>query len=183
MPQVKSTEVKYGTSTSLTDGTYNLDIQKSSVKITGEYVKGPTEEATISFDSGSVMVASGQPFTGTFDVDLTTLTADSNLVFENYIKGRELLNVDENPTAVFIIRSVISAPNVATTTGKYIIEGKLTVKGVTNALSFPVTMSQDGRRIYADSSFAINRAEWGLDANTELRNAVLVDVHIEATRK
>ena len=182
LPEATSPEVMAGTTTKLTDGTYKLDLSKSSIKVTGEYLKGGTEEGVVSFASGSLMTASGQPFAGTFEVDLTTLTTEGNLVLENYVKGKELLDVDNHPTSTFVIRTITAAPNVATSTGKYIVEGKLTIKGNTQALSFPITVSQNGNRIYGHSNFAINRAEWGLDANNELRNAVLLDLHIEATK-
>lgn len=166
----------------LSDGTYTVNVEKSTIKWTGEYKSGASQEGLIALKEGSFMVASGEPFMGTFTFDVESLKAESNLVLENYLKGKEILDIDAYPTALFAISKVLPNPASGTTTGKYIIDGKLTVKGKTSSISFPATFSQNGKTIVADSSFALNRTEWGIDANKEIRNAVMIELHIEATK-
>jgi polyisoprenoid-binding protein YceI len=170
------------TTVTLSDGTYTLDTEKSTLTIQTEYTNGATEEGTVMFTEGSVMVASGEPFVGTFALDATSLEVPGNLVLGNYLKGKEFLDVDTYPTATFAVNKIIPTPGSATTTGRYIVDGKLTIKDKTTSVSFPATFSQTGRRITADSSFAVNRAEWDLNGNKELKNPVLVELHIEASK-
>ncbi len=166
----------------LSDGAYKIDTTKSIIKWSGEYSSGAVEEGSVSLSEGGFMVASGEPFMGTFEIDVVSLEANSNLVLQNYLKGTEFLNVDEYPTATFAINKVLPNPVSGTTTGKYIIDGKLTIKEKTASVSFPATFSQNGNVITAESMFAVNRKEWGLDANKEIKDAIIINLYIEASK-
>jgi len=166
------------TSTALTDGEYKVDAVASSIKWSIEYPSGATEEGTMDLKSGSLVLANGMPFSGNFDIDMATLKPDSNLVLENYLKAKNVLDVDNYPTSSFVVSKVLPNPVSGTTTGKFIFDGRFTVKDKTASVSFPVTFSQQGNRLTGVSSFALNKSEWGID-NKEIKNAVSLELHIE----
>jgi len=164
------------------ESNYSVDTSASSIKWTIEYSTGASEEGTVDLSSGSLVVAEGEPFAGEFLVDMASLHPDSNLVLENFLKAESVLDVDTYPTAKFVISKVLPNPVSGTSTGKYILDGKLTVKRKENPISFPVTFSKENGNLVAISTFALNKSEWGID-NKEIKNAVIVELNIRLSPK
>ena len=93
------------------------------------------------------------------------------------------LDVDNYPVAKFSITRVLPNPVVGTTTGKYIVDGRLTIKNVEQPISFPITVKQVGNRIIGESSFALNKTLWGVTIGDKaIKDAVFVELYIEAVR-
>ena len=171
-----------GDTYSVSDGTYKIDTTKSSIKWSGEYNKS-SEDGSMAFSSGSLMVAAGAPSDLSYDIDLNSITDSSgNTVFVNYLKATTALNVDAYPDATFKINKIIANPTTGTSTGKYIIDGWLTIKNVTNDISFPATVSQNGNVVTLDSYFALNLKDWGVNAENLVGNSLVLEMHIEASR-
>jgi polyisoprenoid-binding protein YceI len=105
-------------------------------------------------------------------------------VLENLIKAPNFLDVEKYPTAKLVINKVLPNPVVGTSTGKYIVDAKLTVKDVTEFVSFPITLTEEEGRLVGHSSFAINKALWGIKSpdNKPVKDAVSIDLHVEAVR-
>jgi polyisoprenoid-binding protein YceI len=173
-----------GVDTALTDGSYNIDASKSYIRWSADYTNGAMEEGEILPTTGFVAVVSGSPALGEFNIDMSTIKPDSNIVLENYMKAEGVLNIDRYPYSRFTVTRVLPNPTVSTTTGKYIVDGRLTIKDVTQAISFPITVSENGTRLTADSAFAINMAEWGVKSpvGVNLKEIISVKLHIEAVR-
>lgn len=167
----------------LSDGTYKVDPSVSTIKWSGEYSTGSTEDGVVSLSSGTVSVVSGMPSTGNFQIDLDSITDSSgNTVFLNYLKAKDALAVDDYPMATFKINKVLPNPVSGTTTGKYIIDGLLTVKDKTDAISLPATITTTGNTLKADSYVAINLLDWGVKSTPLVGNSVIIEMHIEASK-
>lgn len=105
--------------------------------------------------NGEVKISNGQ-FTaennvlksGTFDIDLNTITdADltdqaSNDKLVSTLKSETFFSTDKFPKANFVI---VSATKISG--NQYDVKGKLTIKGITNEVSFPATIKVDGKKI------------------------------------
>ncbi len=169
-------------STAVEDGRYVANVEGSSIKWTAEYSSGASEEGVVSLKSGFMVVASGEPLSGSFEIDMATLRPESNIVLENLLKAPNILDVEAYPITLFVISKVLPNPVSGTTTGKYIIEGKLTVKSRTNLVSFPVIFSKEAGKLVAVSSFALNKSEWGIE-NKEIKNEVLIYLRIEFSKE
>ena len=61
---------------------------------------------------------------------------------------------------------------------------ELTIKDVMQSISFPVILSEDAGRLIGDSTFAINKALWGIKSlgDKPVKDAVSIELHIEAVR-
>ena len=72
--------------------------------------------------------------------------------------------------------------------GNYFIEGQLTIKGYSNAVSFPILMEIKGEQLFATASVPLNRSLWELKEplNEEgnliynMDGMVNLDINIEA---
>lgn len=168
-------------STTLSDGSYGVDESASSVRWNGEYVKGPDISGTASLSSGTFVISGGVLTSGNFDIDVASVES-SNPALDLALKSADILSSEAYPHVSFEISSLSANPAQASSTNKYIVSGFLTVKGVKNGISFPITLIQSGNRLKGDSSFAINRADWGIVSHADVRNAVLLDLHLEATK-
>ena len=123
--------------------TYLLDTTKSSAIWTGEKVTGK-HMGTISIKSGELTNKNGQ-MTGQFELDMnsivcTDLKGEGKTKLEGHLKDDDFFGVRKYPVASFVITSVKPLSGVEPGKPNFNVNGKLTIKGITNALSFPVLL-------------------------------------------
>jgi len=120
--------------------------------------------------NGEVKISSGQ-FTaennvlksGTFDIDLNTITdADltdqaSNDKLVSTLKSETFFSTDKFPKANFAIVSAIK-----TSGNQYDIKGKLTIKGITNDVNFPATLAINGKKLNATAKITVDRTKYDI---------------------
>ena len=106
---------------------------------------------------------------GTFVVDMkslevTDLEGDDKMKLEKHLKGTvkgqegDFFNVNEFPEAIFEVTGI------STLDGKTMLQGNLTMKGVTKNVEFPVSISMNGDTLELTSEpFVIDRTKWGVN--------------------
>lgn len=132
----------------------------------------PAFDATIRFDprnlEGSSIAAS---------IDLSAVTvADGGLTVAQ-IRGANGLAASKEPTATFRADTVTAGEG-----GGYVAEGELTVRGVTQAVALPFTLSEQGDRTLAHARVALDRKAFGFGDGAGLSEETLapsVEVEIE----
>jgi polyisoprenoid-binding protein YceI len=100
---------------------------------------------------------------GSFDIDLNTITdadltdqaANDKLV--STLKSETFFGTDKFPKASFIITSATK-----TSANQYDIKGKLTIKGITNDVSFPATVAVDGKKLNATAKITVDRTKYDI---------------------
>ena len=141
--------------------TYNIDVDKSVLtwngkKVTGEHT-GP-----VKAEKGYLTLNGNQLKGGLVSIDLRTMTStdlkDNKEYHDkliNHLKSDDFFSVAKHPVATFKITKVkATAGNVADVTGD------LTIKGITNPVTFPVTYSVSGNTLTASGKATINRAKF-----------------------
>ncbi|KAA9349654.1 YceI family protein [Larkinella humicola] len=141
--------------------TYNIDVDKSVLtwngkKVTGEHT-GP-----VKAEKGYLTLSGNQLKGGLVSIDLRTMTStdlkDNKEYHDkliNHLKSDDFFSVAKHPVATFKITKVkATAGNVADVTGD------LTIKGITNPVTFPVTYSVSGNTLTASGKATINRAKF-----------------------
>ncbi|MGM9512038.1 YceI family protein [Larkinella sp. GY13] len=141
--------------------TYNIDVDKSVLtwngkKVTGEHT-GP-----VKAEKGYLTLNGNQLKGGVVSIDLRTMTStdlkDNKEYHDkliNHLKSDDFFSVAKHPVATFKITKVkATAGNVADVTGD------LTIKGITNPVTFPVTYSVSGNTLTANGKATINRAKF-----------------------
>jgi polyisoprenoid-binding protein YceI len=91
----------------------------------------------------------------TVDIDMNSTYADVDKL-TNHLKSPDFFDVKNNPSAKFVSSKVEKSKD------GYTVTGKLTMAGKTKELSFPAQIQANGDRINLDSTFKINRHDWGI---------------------
>jgi polyisoprenoid-binding protein YceI len=91
--------------------------------------------------------------------DLTAENGKEKL--EGHLKTGDFFETEKYPTGKFEITSVSAASGVEDAT--HLIEGNLTMKGVTKSVKLPAHVAITDSKITAVTpAFTINRTEWGI---------------------
>lgn len=120
-----------------------VNAAKSSLKWTGKKVTGE-HTGFINLKEGKFTVKSNKITSGTFVIDMTTITntdltdAEWNQKLVGHLKSDDFFGVEKFPTSTLVITESTPFKN-----GESTAKGKLTIKGITNPVSFVV--KQDGK--------------------------------------
>ncbi|GGG29215.1 hypothetical protein GCM10011344_32600 [Dokdonia pacifica] len=148
--------------------TYNVDTAASTISWVGSKPSG-THQGTIAVQSGAMQVASDNTITGSFVIDMNTITVtdlegDGKASLEAHLKGAaegkedHFFNVAKHPTASFEVTGISEKEGVK------MMDGNLTIKGITKNITFPVAYTVGGETMTLGSKpFTIDRTKWGIE--------------------
>lgn len=139
------------------DEIFKVDTEKSSINWTGRKVTGQ--------HSGNIKIANGQLVytkktlkSGSFVIDMTSLTCSDSEKVQNHLKTDDFFSVEKNPVSKFVITKVANAG-----TDRVNITGDLTIKGITQPLTFPATVKRQGDAIVAVAKgVKVNRVKYDI---------------------
>jgi len=126
-------------------------------KATGEH------NGSVKVSNGSFTVENNTLKTGSFDIDTRTITnADltdesANAKLVGHLKSEDFFSAEKFPKANFVISSATK-----TTDNQYNVKGKLTIKGITNEVSFPATIAVNGKKLTANAKITIDRTKYDI---------------------
>lgn len=168
-----------------TDGiVYAVDTLNSKIEWKGfKVVKSDNTShfGTIKFESGEVTVKEGKLQSGTFVADMTTLTsvdlkddAEQLEKLNGHLKSGDFFEVEKFPTASYEITSV--ADNTAGGDYNTLLDGNLTIKGITKPVQFQANVSvKDGEISIATEPKDIMREDYGVKFQLPLTNGIIKD--------
>jgi polyisoprenoid-binding protein YceI len=143
----------------LKDDVYKVDTEKSTVTWLAKKLTG-SHNGTVKLTSGNLNFNAKKLTGGGFVVDMTTINdADKNTNLEKHLKADDFFGVDKFPAANFVIKKI-----VASGANKANITGDLTIKGVTNAVTFPATLAwnADGSLTATADKIVVDRTKYGI---------------------
>lgn len=128
--------------------TFTVDTKSSSIKWLAGKIGG-SHNGTINLASGNLVFDGKNLKSGTFGIDMTSiaisdLSGTSNQNLLRHLKNDDFFSVDKFPASTFQVTKVTPAG-----TGKVNITGNLTIKGITNTLTFPATISRNNNTVSA----------------------------------
>ncbi|MDF3078938.1 MAG: YceI family protein [Sphingobacteriaceae bacterium] len=125
--------------------TFTVDTEKSTIEWIGRKVTGQ-HNGVIKIKNGSLVYNGNSLKGGTFAIDMNTLVATdgsgANLL--NHLKSPDFFDVANSPVSTFVITKVTSAGQ-----DKVNITGNLTIKGITQPLTFPAAVKKQGNNVVA----------------------------------
>ena len=84
--------------------------------------------------------------------------AGTNANFLNHLKAEDFFNTVVFPDAMFEVTSVqVAKGNNGTT---HNVNGNMTIKGITKALSFPAKITGGGNQIFVEGSVGVDRSQF-----------------------
>lgn len=141
--------------------THSFDIQKSNVYWVGTKVAGK-HDGTISIKDGTAFLKDDKLVGGKAVIDMTTIKvldikdAETNAKLKGHLDSDDFFSTDKFKTSSFEIAEVIIE------NGKYMVTGNMTIKDITNAITFPLTVAKVDNRYMATADFDIDRTKWDI---------------------
>lgn len=142
--------------------TYKVDTQKSVMNWNGKKVTGE-HSGTVKLENGTVMTDGSKLTGGTFTFNMNSITctdltdAEYNAKFIGHMKSEDFFNTAKFPTSTFKITKVTPKGG-----DKFDITGNMTIKGITNAVTFPATVKVAGNTLTADGKATLDRTKYDI---------------------
>ncbi|USN54563.1 MAG: YceI family protein [Candidatus Peribacteria bacterium] len=134
-----------------------IDAAASSIEWTGTKVTG-LHTGTVAIKSGVLRTdPEGVLVDGGVTADMTTITSDTEAVTK-HLMSEDFFNVPEFPTSMLKITKVVPTG----TDNEYTATAELTIKGITNIITFPLTWAADGDVYRGSARFDIDRTLWDI---------------------
>lgn len=142
---------------------FKVDTQKSSVEWYAEKVTGK-HNGIINLKSGQLSNNHGR-FGGNFVMDMTSLVCldlkdGSKAKLEGHLKSEDFFSVQKHPSASFEITSMTPISGAKAGAPNYNINGKMTIKGITNDITFPANVTVTGSSMMASADIVIDRSKY-----------------------
>ena len=141
----------------LTSEKYAVDTATSAIEWKG-YKPTGSHNGTISIENGIINTSDGAISSGSFLISMSSLKDSGNdAKLEGHLKSADFFDVENHPSSTFEITGV------ETVEGKTMLSGNLTIKGIKNNITFPVTVSNDSEIVTLSSeTFSIDRTKWDI---------------------
>lgn len=149
------------------DKVYKLQPQLSTLGWDGKAVTHG-HNGTVQFSGGELLVKGNQLVGGTVTVDMKTIKAtdikdaETSTKFMGHITSDDFFGVASNPTATFKITKVAYIKGAAANANNANITGDLTIKGKTNAITFPAKVGVKGGKAAASGTATVNRTKYDI---------------------
>ena len=161
---------------------YQITPQNSKIEFVGSKVTGKHNGSFGDF-SGQVDYT-GNPETSRVNITIKTdsLTTDTPDLTK-HLKTADFFDVAKYPEATFVSTAIKpGGENGATHT----VTGNLTLHGATKAITFPATINVTPDAATVESSFSLNRKDFGINyagaADNLIRDDVVLTLHVRATK-
>jgi polyisoprenoid-binding protein YceI len=158
---------------------YLITPQNSKIEFTGSKVTGKHDGSFGDF-SGQVDYA-GNPEQSRVNIAMKTdsLTTDTPDLTK-HLKTADFFDVAKFPEATFVSTSIKPGGEKG---ASHTITGNLTLHGVTKAVTFPATINVTPDVATVDSTFSINRKDFGINYAGQADNLIRDDVVLKLTIK
>lgn len=122
---------------------YSLNTSSSELKWTGTELTTKIHYGSIDFKSGTITLSEGQPVSGKFVVNMTTLKNEDlpeayRGRLEGHLKSDDFFSVDKFSEAILEING-----SNKLSSGSFDVNGNLTIKGITEPINFSMSTSDD----------------------------------------
>lgn len=142
--------------------TYKVDSQKSVMNWNGKKVTGE-HSGTVKLSEGMMTVDGGKLTGGTFTFDMNSIActdltdAGYNAKFIGHMKSEEFFNTAKFPMSTFKITKVTPKGGDV-----FDVTGNMTIKGITNAVTFPATVKMTDNAITANGRATLDRTKYDI---------------------
>ena len=146
---------------------YKLQPQLSTLGWKGAAVTHG-HEGTMQFANGELLVNGTQVVGGSAVVDMKTMKAtditdaENHAKFVGHMSGDDFFGVATNPTATFKITSIKPIAGAKADADNVTITGNMTIKGVTQSISFPAKAGVKEGVAAVSGKVTIDRTKFGL---------------------
>lgn len=148
-----------------------------------------SHDGTVKVKSGDMVMKGNQLVGGSFVLDMTSINAtdlsgEYQQKLNGHLKNGDFFEVEKFPTATFVITSVKKNNDKVYNS---LVTGNLTVKGKTNAVSFPAKISySNGTVSLVSSKFSFDRQKFDVAYKSTMQDVFVkddIDMTVKVTAK
>ena len=155
----------------------NSKIEFHASKVTGSH-HGGFEKFSGTIDYAGQIETSRV----TINIDTTSVTTDTPDLTK-HLKTPDFFDVAKYPQATFTSTEIKPGGDKG---AAYTVTGNLQLHGVTKSITFPATIAAAPDAITVESTFSINRKDFGINyagaADNLIRDEVVLILHVRATK-
>lgn len=150
--------------------TYEVDNNATTVLWTGKKVAGK-HFGKIKTSSGSLTTTGTRLTGGSIIIDMNSMTCDDipnaekNSDLIGHLKNEDFFNTASFPEAKFDITNVVYKGKMA------VVAGNLTIKGISNPVSFNVQLGNSGSQLTAKGKLVFDRTKFDIKYGSTLFGA------------
>ena len=135
---------------------YTINTEDSTVNWKADRILSAGHYGTVKIKEGTARYENSVLKSGRVVIDMESIESDSGEKLEGHLKSEDFFMVEEYPEAIIEITSteLVANPNGDVT----IATADLTIKGITNEITFPVTHDE----YWTTASFKIDRTDWDI---------------------
>ena len=156
------------TATAITTGTWALDPTHTEIGFTVRHLMSKVRGKFETFEGNVVTADDVTDSRVDVSVDLSSINTGA-VDRDNHLRSSDFFEVENHPTMTFTSAGVVEkAP------GELVVQGDLTIKGVTKPLELAVELLGEGpdpwggTRVGVEATGLISRKEFGIDFNIPL---------------
>lgn len=142
--------------------TYAVDTKTSTAtwlakKVTGQH------SGTVNITSGSIVAEHANIKSGTFELDMKSIACTDleagkgKEKLEGHLKSDDFFSTEKHPTAKLEVTGFKAKSNT-----EFDVTGKLTIKGITNDVSFPANIKMDGKTFVGVAKIMVDRTKYDI---------------------
>jgi polyisoprenoid-binding protein YceI len=173
--------------------TYTIDSKSTTATWIGKKVTGQHTGA-LTISKGNVVADGANIKSGSFEFDMTSIT-NTDLTDKGYndklighLKSDDFFSVEKFPSAKFeLTKATLKSGN------DYDVTGKLTIKGITNDITFPAMIKMDAKTFVAVGKIMVDRTKYDIKygsasffegiGDKAINNEFELDVNVVANAK
>ena len=156
MMEKKTDSMETNDSNTMVEGatTYTVNSEESNLhwlakKVTGQH------QGDIKISNGTAQIKDGEIVGGEFTINMDSMTLtneEPNEGLMNHLRSDDFFSVESHPNSTFVITSVKKLDG-----NNYEVTGNLTIKGITNPLTFPAEINITDNQVTATGVITVDR--------------------------
>ena len=161
---------------------YVITPQNSKIEFIGSKVTGHHNGSFGQFSGEIDYAGTPEKSRVSINIDTNSITADDEGLTK-HLKTADFFDVAKFPQATFVSTQIKPGGEKG---ASHTVTGNLTMHGVTKSVMFPATIAVTADTATVDSSFSINRKDFGINyagaADNLIRDEVVLTLRIRANK-
>lgn len=143
---------------------FEINTYESRLQWTGKALTGGEYEGTIDVHSGAMTTEDGQVKNAKLTIDMNSIKStginDEKVSWqvEGLLKSDAFFSVRNFPVSYFTMTKIIPGKKKH----ELMVTGNLVINGVTNEISFPAVIEEQGDKMHLNAAVTFDRTRWGI---------------------
>ena len=161
---------------------YLITTANSRIEFIGSKVTGSHHGSFQKFSGEIDYAGAAEKSRVSLNIEMSSVTTDTPDVTK-HLQTADFFDVAKFPQATFVSTEIKTGGDKG---ASHTVTGNLTLHGVTKSIAFPATIAVDPGAITVESTFAINRKDFGINyagaADNLIRAEVVLSLHVRAVK-